>query len=237
MPSLSPASMLQGWLPDLRLEELLQPAKASWIQAHILQSIQPRAQRSHQPRVMASQEVSRHSETAGALLGWVKAMEAAGEVACGTREQLAQRDACSSAAEAQEEVLAVQRPILAGLETDLQALQVRWLLGAAAGSPWLCSGALTPCTRASSSPPGSCDSNVLPWRQLLLTCMSTQDRAHAGEKHIQQLQAVLSVQQEQMRTAQVDHRSARQGAWLTSSHTSSHRHHLSIVTVHAQQVD
>lgn len=77
---------------------------------------------------MAVQEVSRQSETAGALLGWVKAMEAAGEVACGTREQLAQRDACSSAAEAQEAVLAVARPVLAGLEADLQALQVGWLL-------------------------------------------------------------------------------------------------------------
>ena len=72
-----------------------------------------------------AQEVTRKSETAGALLGWVKALEACGQASCSVKEQLAQRNACRTAAASQEASLAAARPVLAGLQADLHALQVR----------------------------------------------------------------------------------------------------------------
>ena len=69
--------------------------------------------------------MGRHSEAAGALLGWLKALEAAATAACSVRGQQAQRDACALAAADQEASLAAGRPVLDGLLAELHALQVR----------------------------------------------------------------------------------------------------------------
>ena len=73
----------------------------------------------------AVQEVGRQSETAAALLGWIRAVEAVAAAASSVRSQQAERDACAQASADQEAALAAARPVLDGLLAELHALQVR----------------------------------------------------------------------------------------------------------------
>lgn len=71
-----------------------------------------------------SQEVTKLSETAGALFGWVLATQAAGEAAGDIRGQVKQRNACKATVDEQEAALLESRPVLTSLLSDLHALQV-----------------------------------------------------------------------------------------------------------------